>query len=147
MGSCTSFTPGAPGAAGALGVGGHGGNADEPGGGGGGGYYGGGGGGASFDCASPPGGGGGGRAAAAGRATPTRRQPGVTLDEGARSGNGLITVTYTLTVVDDTSPVVTPQITGTLGTNGWYKSDVITLGTSGPGLAGHVDERLAARWR
>ena len=123
MGSCTSFTRGAAGAAGALGVGGHGGNADEPGGGGGGGYYGGGGGGASFDCASPPGAGGGG-GGGGGSSYTDPAATGVTLDEGARSGNGLITVTYTLPVVDDTSPVVTPQITGTLGTNGWYTSDV-----------------------
>lgn len=121
VGSCSSFTQGAAGAGGALGLGGHGGNADEPGGGGGGGYYGGGGGGASFGCASPiaeggGGGGGGGSSYADPAAT------GVTIDEGARTGNGLITVTYT--VPDDTSPVITPTIVGTQGTNGWYRSDV-----------------------
>jgi hypothetical protein len=47
-------------------------------------------------------------------------------DNSALQGNH-VDVTYTLTVVaptDSTPPVITPNVSGTLGNNGWYTSDV-----------------------
>jgi hypothetical protein len=92
---------GDPGSTGALGTGGAGGNARDTrnhagGGGGGGGYYGGGGGGGG-SAGGYSGGGGGGSGFG---------PNGVVFDSGARSGNGLVTITYA-TPQDTTAPTVT----------------------------------------
>ena len=42
---------------------------------------------------------------------------------GVRTGNGLIIITYSPST-DTTAPVITPNVNGTLGTNGWYISNV-----------------------
>ncbi len=98
-----------PGGAGALGAGGSGGFANcgcGGAGGGGGGLYGGGGGGYQ-------GGGGGGSSTG-----PT----GSTVTGGVNSGDGRIVVSFA--APDATPPVITPTVTGAVGSNGWYTSDV-----------------------
>ncbi len=43
----------------------------------------------------------------------------------AEDGNGFTASReYTITITDPTPPVITPSVTGTLGDNGWYRSDV-----------------------
>jgi Glycine rich protein len=93
-----------------------GGGQEYGGGGGGGGYYGGGGGGGYVGSSGGGGGGGGGSGYITSSAT------NATLTAGVRSGDGLITITYT---PDTTAPTASPAVTsGTPGANGWYLSDV-----------------------
>ncbi len=105
-----------PGAAGQLGTGGAGGNAncgcDAPGGGGGGLY---GGGGAGGDA-----GGGGGS---------SDGPAGTTFTAGANSGDGRVVITYGPPIPDTTPPVITPNVAGTLGQNGWYIGNVAVTWT------------------
>ena len=118
---------GVTGSTGALGTGGAGGaglsGSGDGGGGGGGGYYGGGGGGGGASA----GGGGGGSGFG-----PT----GVVFNSGARTGDGLVTITYT--TPDTTPPTLSVSHTPD-GTNGWNKTSPVTLtvsaSDSGSGLA------------
>jgi hypothetical protein len=109
-----------------LGTGGAGGDGfsgGDGGGGGGGGYYGGGGGGAWL-CGAGGGGGSG------------FGPSGVIFQSGVRSGDGLVTITYT--TPDTTPPTLTVGHT-TDGTNGWNKTSPVTVNVSasdtGSGLA------------
>jgi hypothetical protein len=124
---CQGNAAGLAGSGGSFGSGGDGGaGGGDPaarafaGGGGGGGYYGGGGGGGGSLClsglAQPAGGGGGGS---------SYIDPSVTdatLTDGAQSGNGSLTVTFT--APDTIAPSASPTVDGTLGKDGWYTSDV-----------------------
>ncbi|MFN8491593.1 MAG: PxKF domain-containing protein [Caldilineaceae bacterium] len=105
---------GAPGGAGTLGQGGNSGSGSSYGGGGGGGYYGGGGGAITADGGFFDGGGGGGGS--------SYGPANAIFQNGVRSGDGLVIITYTQS--DTTGPVITPNVVGTLGANGWYVSDV-----------------------
>ena len=118
--ACTSDTSGTPGADGSLGQGGAGGDGlSFGGGGGGGGRYGGGGGGGSSVCTSrgvtdTGGGGGGGSSFVAATAT------GTSIDDGAHSGHGVVTITY----MDATAPTAAPTVTPGADAAGWHDSDV-----------------------
>ena len=118
--SCTADTSGTPGADGSLGQGGAGGDGlSYGGGGGGGGRYGGGGGGSGSVCTSrgvtdTGGGGGGGSSFVAPSAT------GTSIDDGAHSGDGVVTITY----VDATAPTAAPTVTPAAHAAGWHAGDV-----------------------
>jgi Glycine rich protein len=125
IGSCTTGPPtnGATGGGGVAGDGGAGADATNSisaaGGGGGGGWFGGGGGGSSGDCAQQGVGGFG----AGGGGGSSHIDPSVTdstLTDGARSGDGSITITFDDTVPPAASPVAQPAANG----NGWNNSDV-----------------------
>ncbi|CAN5448349.1 hypothetical protein BH20ACI1_BH20ACI1_13150 [soil metagenome] len=47
-----------------------------------------------------------------------------TITYTATDGVNTATATRTVIVVDTTPPVITPAVTGTLGNNGWYRSDI-----------------------
>jgi hypothetical protein len=101
---------------------------DVGGGGGGGGYYGGGGGGGGFS------GGGGGGGSGFGPS-------GVVFsDQGVRSGDGLVTITYT--PPDSTAPTTTIALTPTSpnGLNGWYTTAVHTTISATDGSGSGVAE-------
>ncbi len=119
-GNCPSHQSGRPGADGASGQGGDGGSGRYyGGGGGGGGYFGGGGGGGQSACltraiSSTAGGGGGGSSyvdPAAGNTTVT---------EGARSGDGVVSITF----VDSVGPTSSPALSPAANAAGWNDSPV-----------------------
>ena len=120
------------GSAGGSGFGGFGGRGDGfdggAGGGGGGGYYGGGGGGGGT---AGPGGGGGGGGSGFGPSS-------VVFNSGVRSGDGLVTITYT-EPKETTPPTVSVSHTAD-GSNGWNKTSPVTVNVSASdsesGLAG-----------
>jgi hypothetical protein len=65
-----------------------------------------------------PGGGGGG-----GSSYATPAATGVSFETGVRLRDGLVIISYELPP-DTSAPLITPTVSGTLGTNGWYTSDV-----------------------
>jgi Glycine rich protein len=120
---------GTAGGAGDSGLGGRGGagiNNGSGGGGGGGGYYGGGGGGGGYK------GGGGGGGSGFGPSD-------VVFEKGNRSGDGLVTITYTDIGLDTTPPTLSVSHAGA-NDNGWNKTAPVTLNVSASdtesGLAG-----------
>jgi hypothetical protein len=128
-GGVGEFNNGSAGGSGDGGGGGSGSGGDGyGGGGGGGGYYGGGGGGGGHSAA---GGGGGGGGSGFGPS-------GVVFNSGVRSGDGLVTITYT-EPKETTPPTISVSHTGA-NANGWNNSSPVTLNVSasdtGSGLKG-----------
>ena len=118
----------ANGSAGSLGQGGAGGSLTGPGtrggGGGGGGYYGGGGGGGSTDTS---GNGGGGSSYATPAAT------NVSFQNGVRSQNGQVIISYSQPLPDTTAPVANPTQSPAAAPSGWNNSNVtVTWNWSDP---------------
>ncbi len=121
--SCTSYASGAPGADGTSGRGGDGADGQvagsHGGGGGGGGYFGGGGGGAGSICESRgiagSGGGGGG-----GSSYVDAGASNVSVSQGVRSGDGLVTITFE----DSVPPTADPTLTPAPNAAGWNDAPV-----------------------
>jgi Bacterial Ig-like domain (group 3)/Glycine rich protein len=138
-----SALAGSPGVAGALGVGGDGGGNGYRPGGGGGGYYGGGGGGGDNDTNTPVEAGSGGGGSGFGPA-------GVVFQTGIRSGNGLITVTYTPTATSASlaasgATVVTGQsVTYTATVSPVPDAGTMSFADGGTPIAGCTTQAVSA---
>ncbi len=62
--------------------------------------------------------------------TLTANTPGTTLTCSATNGAGLSTSVPVTIKIDKSAPLITPTITGTLGTNGWYTGNVTVSWTT-----------------